>query len=128
MKEKFIAKVPSSMIAQPTGTARSAWTGRYNVSCWLRLQQQRPCKVVLLLKYVDHEGVTKSVTVDQCATELSATMLLSGQAEIPATGRIIDMGVYLEATDTCPPYTVDELYVQSTDKTAPKAAKLIAAA
>ncbi len=128
MKEKFIAKVPDSIIAQPPLSARTQWVGHYNVACWLRLQQQRPCKVALVIRYVDQEGISKHVTVDQCSTELAATMLLSSQAEIPAVGRIIDMGVYLETSDNCPPYAVDELYVQCTDKAAEKATKLISAA
>lgn len=129
MKEKFIAKVPEAIIAQPAmSSARAAWTGCYNVACWLRLQQPRPCKVTLLLKYVDQEGFTKSVVVDSCSVELGATMLLSSQVRVPATGRIIDMGIYLESSENCPPYVIDELYVQSADKSVAKASKLISAA
>jgi hypothetical protein len=128
MKEKFVAKVPEKLIPQPQLSARSHWIGRYNVACWLRLQHTRPCKIVLLLKYVDQEGTSKSFTVDQCSTELGSTMLLSGMAQIPAVGKIIDLGVYLESTENCPPYTIDELFVQAADQSVSKANKLISAA
>ena len=128
MKEKFIAKVPDALIAQPQVSARSSWMGRYNVACWVRLQQQRPCKIALLLKYVDQEGTSKTITVDHCATELGATMLLSGMVQLPAIGKIIDMGLYLESTDNCPPYVIDELFIQGADQSFSKANKLISAA
>lgn len=127
MKEKFIAKVPESYIPHPQLSARTPWSGSFNVACWIRFQQQRPCKLTLLIKYVDQEGISKHVVVDQCSHELGASVLLSGQAVIPAVGRVIDMGVYLDTSENCPPYTVDELFVQSTEKTAAKAPKLIAA-
>jgi hypothetical protein len=128
MKEKFIAKVPDAFIPHPNLSARTAWTTGFNVACWVRLQQQRPCRFNLVLRYVDQEGHTKQVIVDQCSTELGATLLLSSLVNIPAVGRIIDMGVYLETSDNAPPYVIDELFVQSTDKAAAKAPKLISAA
>lgn len=128
MKEKFIAKVPESFIPHPQLSARTQWHSTYNVACWVRLQQQRPCKISLLIRYVDQEGTSKQVVVDHCTTELGTTMLLSGLTAIPAVGRIIDMGVYLETSDNCPAYVIDELFVQSTDKAAAKAPKLISAA
>lgn len=126
MKEKFIAKVPESYILHPQISTRTAWSSSFNVACWIRFQQQRPCKIALIIKYVDQEGITKQVTVDQCSHELGASMLLSGMATIPAIGRVIDMGVYLDISENCPAYAVDELYVQSTDKAAVKTPKLIA--
>ena len=128
MKEKFIAKVPESFLPHPQLSARTQWNSSYNIACWVRLQQQRPCRFSLLIKYVDQEGISKQVVVDQCSTELGATLLLSGVTAIPAVGRIIDMGVYLEASDNCPPYVIDELFVQSNDKAATKVPKLISAA
>jgi hypothetical protein len=128
MKEKFIAKVPESLIIQPQVSARTSWSGSYNAACWVRLQQRRPCKFALVLRYIDQEGTSKQVVVDQCSTELGATLLLSGLATIPAVGKIIDMGVYIETSENCPPYVIDELFVQSTDKSAGKASKLIAVA
>lgn len=129
MKEKFIAKVPETLIIQPPQmTSRTAWSSSYNVACWVRLQQQRPCRMALLLKFVDQEGITKQLKVDQCSTELSVTMLLSGQIPIPATGRIIDMGVYLESSDGCPPHVIDELFVQCIDKASSRENKLISSA
>lgn len=128
MKEKFIAKVPESYIPQPQGSARTLWNSQYNAACWVRLLQQRPCKFSLILRYVDQEGINKQVVVDQCSTELGATVLLSGLANVQAVGKIIDMGVYLESSENCPQYSIDELFVQSTDKSAGKAVKLIAVA
>lgn len=128
MKEKFVAKVPESHIHHPPQlSARMQWHSSYNVACWLRLQQPRPCRFSLTIKYMDQEGVTKSVTVDACNHELGASLLLSGLANIQAVGRITDMGVYIETSDNPPPYVVDELFVQSTEKTAAKAPKLISA-
>jgi hypothetical protein len=126
MKDKFIAKVPDSYVIHPQVSARTAWSSSYNVACWVRLLQPRPCKISLVIKYVDQDNCTKQVTVDTGSSELGASILLSGMTTIPAVGRIIDMGVYLESSDNCPPYVVDELFVQSTDKAAVKAPKLIA--
>jgi hypothetical protein len=126
MKDKFIAKVPESYIPHPQLSARTQWSCSFNVACWVRLQQPRPCKVSLIIKYVDSDSVTKQVTADQASNELGASILLSGLVTIPAVGRIIDMGVYLEASENCPPYVVDELFVQNTDKAAAKTPKLIA--
>lgn len=127
MKEKFIAKVPETYIPHPQVSARTAWQCSFNVACWVRLLQRKYCKVTLVIKFVDQENITKRVTVDQCTNELGAGILLSGLTTVPAIGKIIDMGVYLETSESCPAYAVDELFVQSTDKAAAKATKLIAA-
>lgn len=126
MKDKFIAKVPESYIPHPQLSARTQWNCSFNVACWVRLLQPRPCKMSLLIKYIDHDGATKQITADQGSNELGASILLSGLITIPAVGRIVDMGVYLETSENCPGFVVDELFVQSTDKTAVKAPKLIA--
>lgn len=128
MKDKFIAKVPESYIPHPQLSARTAWNCSFNVACWVRLQQPRPCKMSLIIKYVDQDNVTKQVIADRGSNELGASILLSGLVTVPAIGRVIDMGVYLETSENCPPHVVDELFVQSTDKTAAKAPKLIAVA
>ena len=126
MKDKFIAKVPDTYIPHPQLSARTQWSSNFNVACWVRLTQPRPCKISLVLKYVDQDNATKQVTVDTGSNELGSSILLSGLATIPAVGKIVDMGVYLESSENCPPYVVDELFVQSTDKAAAKAPKLIA--
>jgi hypothetical protein len=127
MKEKFVAKVPETYIPHHQIPARTAWQCSFNVACWVRLLQRKHCKVCLIIKYVDQENVTKRVPVDQCTNELGTGMLLSGLTTVPAVGKIVDMGIYLETSENCPPYAVDELFVQSTDKAAVKATKLIAA-
>ena len=126
MKDKFIAKVPESYIPHPQLSARTQWSSSFNVACWVRLQQPRPCKMKLVVKYVDQDSETKQVIADQGSNEMGASILMSGLVTIPAVGKIIDMGVYLEIPENCPPYVVDELFVQSTDKAAAKAPKLIA--
>jgi hypothetical protein len=126
MKDKFIAKVPESYIPHPQLAARTQWSCSFNVACWVRLQQPRPCKMNLVIRYVDQDSATKQVTADHGSSELGASILMSGLVTIPAMGRIIDMGVYLETSEHCPPYVIDELFVQSTDKAAAKAPKLIA--
>jgi hypothetical protein len=129
VKEKFIAKVPEHLILQPTDTtSRSLWSGRYNVAIWVRLHQIRPGNINLVLKYMDREGVTRRVVVDQASAEFTSSVLLSGEVMIPAVGKVIDMGVYLETSENCPAVTVDELYLQSSDHKAKQSGKLIAAA
>lgn len=126
MKDKFIAKVPESYIPHPNLSARTAWDCSFNIACWVRLQQPRPCKMSLVIKYVDQDNVTKQIMADHGSNELGASILMTGLVTMQAVGRIIDMGVYLESSENCPGYVVDELFVQSTDKAAAKAPKLIA--
>lgn len=126
MKDKFIAKVPESYIPHPQLSARTLWNCNFNVACWVRLQQPRPCEMSLVIRYIDQDSIAKQITADHGSTDLGASILMSGVVTIPAVGRIIDMGVYLEVSENCPPYVVDELFVQSTDKAAAKAPKLIA--
>lgn len=129
MKEKFIAKVPEHLILQPAvPTSRALWSGRYNVALWLHAQQLQPDTIVLVLKYMDLEGVTRRVIVDKGSVEFTNSILLSGEIMVPAVGRVIDMGVYLETADDCLGVTVDELYVQSCDRTTKHSGKLISAA
>jgi hypothetical protein len=77
---------------------------------------------------MDREGVTRRVVVDQASAEFTSSVLLSGEVMIPAVGKVIDMGVYLETSENCPAITVDELYLQSSDHKAKQSGKLIAAA
>ncbi|MCC7516468.1 MAG: hypothetical protein IT470_03905 [Pseudomonadales bacterium] len=128
MKDKFIAKVPDTYIPHPQLSARTQWSCSFNAACWVRLLQPRPCKISLIIKYVDQDGINKQTTVDTGFNDLGSSILLSGLVTIQVVGRIVDMGVYLESSENCPPYAVDELFVQSTDKAAAKAPKLVAIA
>ena len=129
MKEKFIAKVPDHLILQPVvPSSRNLWSGRYNVALWIRMKELEPGNINLVLKYMDLEGVTRRVVVDQTSAEFTHGVLLSGEVMVPTVGRIVDMGVYLETIDTNAGFTVDELYVQSNDRTAKHSGKLISAA
>lgn len=129
MKEKFIAKVPDHLILQPVvSSSRSTWSGRYNVALWLRVQQTQAGNVNLVLKYMDLEGVTRRVIVDQGTAEFTNSLLLSGEVTVPAVGQVIDMGVYVEAPECCGALTADELYLQSSDRTTKHSGKLISAA
>ncbi|MEZ5539737.1 MAG: hypothetical protein R3E63_07270 [Pseudomonadales bacterium] len=127
MKDKFIAKVPETYIPHPqTLSARTQWDCSFNAACWVRLLQPRPCKISLVLKYIDQDNISKEIKVDTASNELGGSMLLSGLVTVHAVGKIIDMGVYLEVPDQGPSYIVDELFVQSADKTAAKMPKLVA--
>ena len=129
MKEKFVAKVPEHLILQPVvASNRTTWSGRYNVALWLRLHQLHAGNVNLVLKYMDHEGVTRRVMIDQSSMEFTNQILLSGEVNVPAVGRVIDMSVYLEMPEPTPGYTIDELYLQSSDRTNKQSGKLISAA
>jgi hypothetical protein len=129
MKEKFIAKVPEHLILQPmVPSNRSLWSGHYNVALWLRLHQLCPGNAQLVLKYMDNEGITRRVAVDTASLEFTNQVLLSGEVNVPAVGRVIDMSVYIEMPDNPPGYTVDELYLQSSDRTTKHSAKIISAA
>lgn len=127
MKDKFIAKVPDSYIPHPQLSARTQWDCSFNVACWVRLLQPRHCKISLILQFVDQDSTCKKVIVDSASCELGSSALLSGLVTVHAVGKILDMSMHLEIPDNCPPYVVDELFVQSTDKAAAKVPKLVAA-
>ncbi len=126
MKDKFIAKVPEAYIPHPQLSARTQWSCSFNAACWVRLLQARPCKISLVLKYIDQDNISKEIKVDTASSELGGSLLLSGVITLHAVGRIADMSMHLEVPDHCPQYVVDELFVQSTDKAAAKVPKLVA--
>ena len=129
MKEKFISKVPERLNIQPAVvSARTAWNARYNVALWFRLHQLCTGDARLVLKYMDQEGISRRVLVDQSSTDLTHQILLSGEVTLTAVGNVIDMSVYLEMPDNPPGYTVEELFVQGSDRTHSVSAKLITAA
>lgn len=128
MKDKFIAKVPDSYIPHPQLSARTQWECSFNAACWVRLLQGRHSKISLTIKFIDQDNITKEVKVDSGSGEFGGSVLLSGLVTIHAVGRIADMSVHLEVPDHCPPYVVDELFVQSTDKAAAKVPKLVTVA
>lgn len=128
MKDKFIAKVPDSYIPHPQLSARTQWECSFNAACWVRLLQARPCKISLVLKFIDQDNISKEIKIDTGSSELGGSILLSGLVLVRAVGRIADMSVHLEVPDNSPAYVVDELFVQSTEKSAAKVPKLVTVA
>ena len=125
-REKFIAKVPETIIESAHFTHRS-WERTFNIASWVRFHAPRPNHVALMLHYMDDEG-TKAAQVDHCTTELETTVLLSSHITIAGKGKVKEMSLYLRVDDNSSPYVIDELYVQCCEKGAVAQPKIISAA
>lgn len=108
--ERMIAPVPASTYAQAGISAGQKWMADYNVSCWVRGRAQFASTVTLSVRYRDGSG-ERQVVVDRAVCDKESSLLLSSRIQLPATGRVEEMTVWLVSEPACELF-VDELYVQ----------------
>jgi len=108
--ERLLAPVPGTTYGQPGIAATQKWTADYNVSCWVRARAQFSAQVTLAVRYRDGSG-ERQVVVDRVGCQKESSLLLSGRINVPATGRIEEMTVWLVSEPACELF-VDELYLQ----------------
>lgn len=108
--ERMIAPVPASTYAQAGISAGQKWMADYNVSCWVRGRARFASTVTLSVRYRDGSG-ERQVVVDRAACDKESSLLLSSRIQVPATGRVEEMTVWLVSEPACELF-VDELYVQ----------------
>lgn len=108
--ERLLAPVPTTTYGQPGIAATQKWTADYNVSCWVRARVQFSAQVTLAVRYRDGSG-ERQVVVDRVGCQKESSLLLSGRINVPATGHIEEMTVWLVSEPACELF-VDELYLQ----------------
>lgn len=114
MREKFVANVPADIFDGGRIPEKGKWEQSFNVAGWIRFRVPCSNQLVLLVKYADKQGV-KIAQIDNCSIQMDTTALLSGMITLQGVGKISEMGIFIQMSESDSPFVFDELYVQSTN-------------
>lgn len=96
MQEKILSSVdPARFMQSSRWNFKQSWSGKVDVSVWLRATILHGGRVYVLLEYSDQEK-TRIIPVDRCMSPSSEAMLLNGRIELVGKGAIKNIQLKLK--------------------------------
>eukprot|EP01026_Neomeris_dumetosa_P083636 TRINITY_DN97415_c0_g1_i2.p2 TRINITY_DN97415_c0_g1~~TRINITY_DN97415_c0_g1_i2.p2 ORF type:complete len:111 (+),score=7.09 TRINITY_DN97415_c0_g1_i2:189-521(+) len=96
MEEKLLSSLDSARFMKSSGwNFKKSWSGKIDISVWLRANISRGGRIYLFLEYKDQDS-KHTIPIDRCLTPTPDSILMNGRVNLTGRGDLEKLQVKLK--------------------------------